>query len=133
MIAEVNLLLDKNWEESEKILIKKILDNLIYYKSLIPKSLKNDVKSILEMANKIKVDYDNLLDKYNKCICRIEEKDLTKNIIEEEENGEVTNVATVVDKENKDVVVTEIREMEFDWGVVPEGDLIEIQRIVRPN
>lgn len=66
LIEEANKLLESNWEEHEKQLVKKLIDSLISYKALIPKSLKNDVKAMLQMANRIKSEYDDLLDKFKK-------------------------------------------------------------------
>jgi hypothetical protein len=53
-------LLEKSWEAEEKILLKKLSDNLLYYKNMIPKALKLDVIAVLELANTIKSDYDIL-------------------------------------------------------------------------
>ena len=64
LIEEANKLLASNWEDHEKNLVKRMIDSLIAYKSLIPKSLKNDVKAMLQMANKIKREYDELLERY---------------------------------------------------------------------
>ena len=65
MIEEANQLLNHNWSETEKMLVKKVIDNLIYYKSVIPKSLKKDVQDLLHMANATKTHYELL--KENKC------------------------------------------------------------------
>ena len=64
LLEEANKLLSSNWENHEKELVKRMIDSLIAYKSLIPKSLKNDVKAMLQMANRIKAEYDELLEKY---------------------------------------------------------------------
>ena len=64
LIEEANKLLGSNWEDHEKDLVKRMIDSLIAYKALIPKSLKNDVKAMLQMANKIKREYDELLERY---------------------------------------------------------------------
>lgn len=64
LLEEANKLLSSNWEDHEKDLVKRMIDSLIAYKSLIPKSLKNDVKAMLQMANRIKAEYDELLNKY---------------------------------------------------------------------
>jgi hypothetical protein len=63
VIEHAKLLLDKSWTEEEKVLIKKMIDNLNFYKSLIPKALKGDIIAIFDMANKIKDDYDILKEK----------------------------------------------------------------------
>lgn len=64
LLEEANKLLSSNWENHEKELVKRMIDSLIAYKSLIPKRLKNDVKTMLQMANRIKAEYDELLEKY---------------------------------------------------------------------
>lgn len=64
LIEEANKLLASNWEDHEKDLVKRMVDSLVAYKSLIPKSLKQDVKAMLQMANRIKTEYDLLLAKY---------------------------------------------------------------------
>lgn len=60
IIKLIELLLDKVWTPDETILLKKLADNLVYYKSLIPKALKIDIVAILQIANTIKSDYDDL-------------------------------------------------------------------------
>jgi hypothetical protein len=70
LIEEANKLLDSTWEESEKVLVKKMLDTMISYKSLIPKFLKADIKALLIMANRIKGDYDDLVMKYNELLMK---------------------------------------------------------------
>jgi hypothetical protein len=75
LLEEANKLLSNNWETHEKELVKRMVDSLIAYKLLIPKSLKNDVRAMLQMANRIKAEYDELLEKnkvekaqlYNDC------------------------------------------------------------------
>lgn len=57
MIEQINKLLIQEWTPYEEILITKALNNLLYYKSFIPKSIKNDVIDILKMAINIKEDY----------------------------------------------------------------------------
>lgn len=89
MIDEAKNLLNHNWEEEERLLIQKVIDNLIYYKKFIPNSLKGDVQSILNMANKIKVDYDNLLNLKLTCTCKVEEE-IIEEIIEEKTIQEET-------------------------------------------
>ena len=50
----------------EKELIKRLLDTFVSYKFFIPKTLKEDVMDILNLANQIKSDYDKLL---SSCSC----------------------------------------------------------------
>lgn len=80
LLEEANKLLASNWEDHEKELVKRMIDSLIAYKSLIPKSLKNDVKAMLQMANRIKAEYDELLLKYK----AEKEKEESNDNIEEE-------------------------------------------------
>lgn len=61
IIAEGNKLLERSWEQHEKDLVKKLLDTMVSYKSFIPKALKEDIKAMLVMANRIKNDYDQLV------------------------------------------------------------------------
>lgn len=83
LVEEANKLLASNWEDHEKELVKRMIDSLVAYKSLIPKSLKQDVKAMLQMANRIKAEYDMLLEKYKN-----EHKDDNKDDNKDEENEE---------------------------------------------
>jgi phosphoserine aminotransferase len=71
VIEHAKLLLDKSWSEEEKQLIKKMIDNLNFYKSLIPKALKSDIIAVFELANRIKDEYDILKsgEKTYACAC----------------------------------------------------------------
>lgn len=69
IIEHAKLLLEKSWSEEEKKLITKMIDNLSFYKSLIPKALKSDIISVFEMANKIKDEYDILKSGEKTCAC----------------------------------------------------------------
>ncbi len=60
ILAEGNKLLSKNWLTSEKELIQRLLDNIISYKSLIPKTTKKDITELLILSNHIKEEYDEL-------------------------------------------------------------------------
>lgn len=68
IINEANILLESDWDQKDKDLIKRMVDTLVSYRRLIPNGLKEDIKIILEIANKIKADYEILLEKYNKVI-----------------------------------------------------------------
>lgn len=65
LLEQSKLLLTLKWEESEKILIKRLTDSLISYKLLLPKSLKQDMYDMLLIATKIKMEYEELLLKIN--------------------------------------------------------------------
>jgi hypothetical protein len=60
ILEEGNKLLSKNWLTSEKELIQRLLDNIISYKSLIPKTTKKDITELLILSNHIKEEYDEL-------------------------------------------------------------------------
>lgn len=64
MEQECDQLLQKNWTEEQKSLIKRILENVLYYKKILPKTLKNDIISALKMCNELKDELDELK---NKC------------------------------------------------------------------
>ena len=57
MIEQTNALLNHEWTPDEKVLIKRLVESLLYYKYLIPKNLKSDIVAILDMANNIKHEY----------------------------------------------------------------------------
>lgn len=60
IIEEANKLLNTDWTNEDKELVTRIVSNLKSYKSFIPSSLKDDICSVLEMANRIKKEYDEL-------------------------------------------------------------------------
>lgn len=64
IIDEANKLLNTDWTYEDKELVSRIIGNLKSYKSFIPNSLKDDIRSVLEMANRIKKEYDELLIKF---------------------------------------------------------------------
>lgn len=64
IIEEANKLLNTDWTNEDKELVSRIVSNLKTYKSFIPNSLKDDICSVLEMANRIKKEYDELLVKF---------------------------------------------------------------------
>lgn len=64
MDEESNKLLEKEWSEEERTLITRVLKNVLYYKKIIPKSLKNDIISALKLCNQLKKELE-LLKKQN--------------------------------------------------------------------
>lgn len=60
IIIEGDLLLENNWTEEEKELIKRIMKNVLTYKTLMPKGLKADIVAILKLAKNVKQEYDLL-------------------------------------------------------------------------
>lgn len=110
IIDEANKLLNTDWTNEDKELVSRIIGNLKSYKSFIPSSLKDDIRSVLEMANRIKKEYDELLIKFK-----------------EAEN----NVAAFEDKNNNQKEVLDNIEQELkkldDLQLKVEEDLNEIK------
>jgi hypothetical protein len=55
---ELDNLLQKNWSDEERRLITLLMENVIYYKKLIPKSLKQDIMNALQMCNVLKTELE---------------------------------------------------------------------------
>jgi hypothetical protein len=55
---ELDNLLQKNWSDEERRLISLLMENIIYYKKLIPKSLKQDIMNALQMCNVLKTELE---------------------------------------------------------------------------
>jgi hypothetical protein len=62
---QLETLLQKEWSEEERILIKRLMDNVAYYKKLLPKSLKQDIFDALQMCNTLKNELQ-----YYRTICK---------------------------------------------------------------
>jgi len=78
---ELDNLLQKNWSDEERRLISLLMENVIYYKKLIPKSLKQDIMNALQMCNVLKTE----LEIYRaKCNCLESRNVSTPDEIEEE-------------------------------------------------
>lgn len=99
LIEEANKLLESSWEEHEKVLVKRMLDTMVSYKSLIPKSLKSDIKAMLVMANRIKNDYDELVIKYKSKAS----KDISTATLNEEEILEEKSVIKSLETEQLEI------------------------------
>jgi len=77
---ELDNLLQKNWSDEERRLISLLMENVIYYKKLIPKSLKQDIMNALQMCNVLKTE----LEIYRaKCNC-LESKNVSTIVCPEE-------------------------------------------------
>jgi hypothetical protein len=85
MFEESKKLLEQNWTEDEKILIKRILDNIYSFRSLMPKALKNDISLILNLAIRIKKENEDL---------KIHQINLTQNNIQNNiiQNTNINNI-----------------------------------------
>ena len=70
---ELENLLQKKWTDEERILISRLMENVTYYKKLIPKSLKQDIVNALQMCNVLKTELEIYREKY-KCKEECEEE-----------------------------------------------------------
>ena len=61
---ECEKLLSLKWSEEEHLLIKKILENVMYYKKLMPKELKKDIQEILLLTSTLKIEHEILVEKF---------------------------------------------------------------------
>lgn len=57
---EIDLLLAKDWGHEEKAVIAKMLKAVLYYKRMIPKSLKEDILATLKLCNRLKAELEDL-------------------------------------------------------------------------
>lgn len=53
-------LMSKNWTEEDKALIERVTSSLMYYKKLIPKTLKADIVLALQLCNSLKDKMEEL-------------------------------------------------------------------------
>jgi hypothetical protein len=63
--AELDNLIQKKWSEEERAMITRLMENVTYYKKLIPKSLKQDIMNALQMCNVLKDELE-----YYREICK---------------------------------------------------------------
>jgi hypothetical protein len=89
---QLESLLEKKWDNDQRDLIKRLLDNLMYYKKLLPKSLKQDIFLALEMCNTLKTELE-IYRELCKCACQEESNEENKlenpnEIVEEHTNKE---------------------------------------------
>lgn len=63
---EFQKLLAKEWIEDERQMIERIMKGMLYYKKLMPKSLKADVVSALQLCNKLKHQLEHLVKRVDK-------------------------------------------------------------------
>ncbi len=63
MEDSAKILLSKRWLDEEKKIIETALHKLKQYKTFIPNHLKNDIKEIFDLANRLKSDYESLQEK----------------------------------------------------------------------
>ena len=65
MKEEYAKLLELNWIESEKIIIKSMFNNLNYYKNFTSNSSKNDIIKVINMIIELKTENENCKCKNN--------------------------------------------------------------------
>lgn len=53
-------LLDNNWSNEEKEIIDRIMNGLVFFKKLIPNSLKTDIVSAIKLCNELKSENEKL-------------------------------------------------------------------------
>jgi hypothetical protein len=63
--AELDNLIQKKWSDEERAMITRLMENVTYYKKLIPKSLKQDIMNALQMCNVLKDELE-----YYREICK---------------------------------------------------------------
>jgi hypothetical protein len=63
---ELEEFIQNNWTDEEKYFIKRLTENLVFYKKLIPKNLKQDILNALQLCNKLKLELDTYR---TKCEC----------------------------------------------------------------
>lgn len=104
---ELNSLLEKKWSEDELKMIKKLLENLTYYKKLIPKSLKQEIAVALQMCNSLKVELETFREQ---CKCNFNNKESSS-----KHSEELTTISQSLDQfeksvENLETSVEELKE-----------------------
>lgn len=82
---EVDKLYQSDILDEEKESIRRLVDSLIYYKRVIPISLKTDIKLIIEMTNRIKMEQKEQETLNKNCECK---KDKVQVITDENEELE---------------------------------------------
>jgi hypothetical protein len=82
---EVDKLYQSDILDEEKESIRRLVDSLIYYKRVIPISLKTDIKLIIEMTNRIKKEQKEQEKSSENCKCK---KDKVQVTIDENEELE---------------------------------------------
>jgi hypothetical protein len=55
---ELKVLLNRDWSVEERTILLGLINNLTYYKKLVPKSLKTEILTALQMCNKLKTQFD---------------------------------------------------------------------------
>jgi len=105
IIDEANKLLNTDWVNEDKELISRIIGNLKTYKSFIPSSLKDDIRDILMMANKIKKEYDELLVKFKQAENNVAEFEDKNNHNIEKKLCKLEELVEEEDLENKENLI----------------------------
>lgn len=67
---ELKRLTEKPWSEEERAIVQKLVDGFMYYKKLIPRTLKTDMITALQMCNNLKDKLDHLIETKKKKVCK---------------------------------------------------------------
>lgn len=109
LIEEGDKLLSNDWNEEDKMLVKRMIDSLVTYKYLIPKGLKQDIKAIIQLAHRIKNEYDELSKKYQ-TLSIIENKECE--IIEILKQSNLENNPLDLDPDSKSQQLSNTKDLE---------------------
>lgn len=114
---ELELLQKKNWNEKEREMIKSLVQNIKYYRKLIPNSLKKDICEALNMCNELKIE----LDSYRR-FCE------NKNLIYAD--GTIIKINEGEEKEYEEKEITEKMNVEVNNGEVNNDIIVSSSTIV---
>jgi len=90
---ELKLLQEKEWNEEEKKMVDSFIDNIKYYRKLIPSGLKKDICEAIQMCNVLKIELDRYREYFKNNNINIE--DLEKSTSNEKVATEPTVEPTV--------------------------------------
>ena len=102
MEKEISCLKEKEWNEKEKLMINNLIENLNYYKRVIPKSFRNDICEALQMCNELKNELDNYRNYFKEKGLMF---DINKNVVEissyNKKEGESENIIEKKEETNE--------------------------------
>jgi hypothetical protein len=61
MLEEFDQLLQREWTDEERQMIERIKEGILFYKRLIPKSLREDVIAALQLCNTLKQQLEDVV------------------------------------------------------------------------
>lgn len=105
---ELKSLLNRKWSDEEKSVMIKLTDNLMYYKKLVPKSLKHEIFVALQLCNKLKTEFEGY-QLMKMCECGgLKKCDSNDNDNNNSNNKNIENEITEEIKEEKDKLIGEL-------------------------